>query len=160
MNRILAAVFVWILCFLAISRLATGPSEASAPEALLRPPTTRDATLEITASFAGEPDPFAVEVEKARALEVFVDGKPHATFDRFSAPDLPMILEVPIASPPAEIRVAATPMAGTGLPAALRIRIFDGGTLLAEQTSWSEGGGISISVTPEIPGAHGDADAH
>ena len=169
MKRIVAAVFVWIVC---VGGLALYMSQRQAALPVpVKAAAARNATaayvLEVTASFAAEPDPFAVHIDSEPLPPVLVI--------RLGSRQILRITESLAAGRPVrvdplpglvfgdnELFVAASPPADQAdRRHALRLTVFENNRPIAEKTIWSEPGAaiaevmrFSLAPTPEKDDSH------
>jgi hypothetical protein len=164
--RILLSLAIWVV-FAGGVALFTSRRDARGPvESYARAPAKGIFAVEVTASFAAEPDPFALDTgkEKAAGLVVRVNGvevlrATHVTPGKaLRAEPVPAVLEgknelfVEASPPPDQLNRSH----------AIRIRVLRDGEPVAEKTLWSEPGTPVAAVFPlDVPAsAPAEKDDH
>lgn len=101
----------------------------------------REITVEITPTFSTAKDPFVLDVgEKTKGFSVILDGKKVFEADEGVTKGVPLVLNaLNISGGKHEVAVNAVPPAEGGANA-VRIKVLEGGLVIAEDTKWFEDG--------------------
>ncbi len=166
--RPLIVIIVWIILIGGLTLYMRGRDEAAPVQTFQVEKAEGTYSLDVTTTFAVEPDPFAVDLgtdDKAPALVVKINGV--TVLERTErvpagAPirldDIPGILEGTN-----EFYVEANPPVGNmGKSYAVRIRIMRDGITVADHTEWSRPGEKIAAAFPLETGeaSAADSDTH
>lgn len=169
MKRFILTGLVWIICVggvaLYMNQRDTATPIDNAITLVAKAASKHTFDLEITTTFSPQPDPFALTTETTPAIEISINGTPLPLDAEAISPRHPFVLSnfgnVNIGEN--EIHISATPPTDAfDERHAIRLRILENTSTIAESTFWTEGG-ESVSGTLQFSitaSASGDGNDH